>query len=78
MWCAYITSKPSTMLCRLPPIAKPYMKDEAWSWDLLQCFLRLADGICKVSMSRVKCSVRMTLLQGSTYSALCSCGLHRS
>ena len=35
------------------------MKDEAWSWDLLQCFLRLADRLSKVL--KLKCSVRIAL-----------------
>ena len=45
---AHLTSKRFTMLCRLPPAAKPYLQDEAWSWDPLQCFMRVADRLSKV------------------------------
>ena len=57
----HLTSKRFTLLCRLPPIAKPYLKDEAWSWDLLQCFMRLADRLRKVLKLSVYCSARMAL-----------------
>ena len=75
VWCAFVTSKLSAMLCRLPPIAKPYMADKVWSWDLLQCILRLADRISKVPMLSVWCSGRKALLQGIAWSALQSLSL---